>query len=41
MFDDASGKFLGYRGTGKDVTRQQIAENAERQTSAELAKAME
>ncbi len=41
VFDDASGKFLGYRGTGTDVTRQQVAENAERQTSAELAKAME
>ncbi len=41
VFDDASGKFLGYRGTGTDVTRQQIAENAERQTSAELAKAMQ
>lgn len=41
VFDDASGKFLGYRGTGTDVTRQQIAENAERQTSAELAQAME
>jgi len=41
VFDDASGKFLGYRGTGTDVTRQHKAENAERQTSAELAKAME
>lgn len=41
VFDDASGKFLGYRGTGTDVTRQHMAENAERQTSAELAKAME
>ena len=41
VFDDASGKFLGYRGTGTDVTRQHKAENAERQTSAELATAME
>jgi PAS domain S-box-containing protein len=41
VFDDASGKFLGYRGTGTDVTRQHMAESAERQTSAELAKAME
>jgi PAS domain S-box-containing protein len=41
VFDDASGKFLGYRGTGTDVTRQHKAESAERQTSAELAKAME
>jgi PAS domain S-box-containing protein len=41
VFDDASGKFLGYRGTGTDVTRQHTAESAERQTAAELAKAME
>ncbi|HEU0071347.1 MAG TPA: PAS domain-containing sensor histidine kinase [Alphaproteobacteria bacterium] len=41
VFDDASGKFLGYRGTGADVTRQHKAENAERQTSADLEKALE
>ncbi|HEY4133668.1 MAG TPA: PAS domain-containing sensor histidine kinase [Alphaproteobacteria bacterium] len=40
VFDDASGKFLGYRGTGTDVTRQHTAESAERQTSAQLEKAM-
>lgn len=41
VFDEASGKFLGYRGTGTDVTRQQMAENAERQTSAELEQALD
>jgi len=41
VFDDASGKFLGYRGTGADVTRQHKAESAARQTAAELEKAME
>ena len=41
VFDDASGKFLGYRGAGTDVTRQHIAERAARQTSAQLTKALE
>jgi PAS domain S-box-containing protein len=40
VFDDASGKFLGYRGTGTDVTRQHKAESAERQTSAQLEKTL-
>ena len=41
VFDDASGKFLGYRATGAYVTRQHSAERAGRQTSAELEQAME
>jgi PAS domain S-box-containing protein len=36
VFDDASGRFIGYRGTGTDVTRQFEAEKSAAQANSDL-----
>ena len=41
VFHDATGKFLGYRGTGTDVTRQHKAESLARQSTDRLEKTLE
>jgi PAS domain S-box-containing protein len=41
VFHEATGKFLGYRGTGTDVTREHRAENLARQSTDRLEKTLE
>ena len=41
VFHDSTGKFLGYRGTGTDVTRQHRAETIARQSTTQLEKTLE
>ena len=41
VFHDATGKFLGYRGTGTDVTQQHKAEAIARQSTDQLEKTLE
>ncbi len=41
VFHEATGKFLGYRGTGTDVTRQHKAETLARQSTDRLEKTLE
>jgi signal transduction histidine kinase len=41
VFHDTTGKFLGYRGTGTDVTRQHRAETLARRSTDQLEKTLE
>ncbi|MFQ5954986.1 MAG: histidine kinase dimerization/phospho-acceptor domain-containing protein, partial [Kiloniellales bacterium] len=41
VFDDETGRFLGYRGTGTDMTRQIVAENFARWARHELERTLE